>query len=117
MLINAKGKTETAGGEAPNLDPSVESSVEGDVLTCRLAGNWTTRRVAAVDKAMRAIPTRNGFRTLVVDLSEVGRMDTAGAWLIERLVSTARANGIETSIEGHNDVSRILLDAVGDASR
>ncbi|RLP22586.1 ABC transporter permease [Mesorhizobium sp. YM1C-6-2] len=116
MLINAKGKTETAGGEAPNLDPSVESSVEGDVLTCRLAGNWTTRRVAAVDKAMRAIPTRNGFRTLVVDLSKVGRMDTAGAWLIERLLSSARAQGLETRIDGQTKVSEILLGAVGDAA-
>lgn len=117
MLINAKGKKGAASGDTPNLDARVESSVEGDVLTCRLAGNWTTRRVAAVDKAMRAIPARNGFRSMVVDLSEVGRMDTAGAWLIERLLSSARAKGIETSIEGQTEVSKILLGAVGDAAK
>ena len=44
-------------------------------------------------------------------------MDTAGAWLIERLVSAARAKGIETRIEGQNEVASILLDAVGDAAR
>ena len=44
-------------------------------------------------------------------------MDTAGAWLIERLVSTARAKGIETRIEGQNEVSEILLGAVGDAAQ
>ncbi len=44
-------------------------------------------------------------------------MDTAGAWLIERLLSSARANGIETSIEGENEVSKILLGAVGDAAK
>ena len=117
MQINAQREAGEGGGEAQNLDPRVDVREEGGELVCRLAGNWTTRRVALVDKAMRAIPARNGFRSLVVDLSDVGRMDTAGAWLIERLVSTARANGIETSIEGHNDVSRILLDAVGDAAR
>ena len=117
MQINAQREAGKGGGETQNLDPRVDMYEEGGELVCRLAGNWTTRRVAIVDEAMRAIPTRNGFRSLVVDLSDVGRMDTAGAWLIERLVSTARANGIETSIEGHNDVSRILLDAVGDASR
>jgi phospholipid/cholesterol/gamma-HCH transport system permease protein len=115
MLINAKGKARTVGGD--NLDPRVESGVEGDVLTCRLSGNWTTRRVAAVDKSMRAVAAHNGFKSLVVDLSEVGRMDTAGAWLIERLLSSARAKGIETSIEGHNEVSKILLGAVGDAAK
>ena len=117
MQINAQREACKGGGETQNLDPRVDMYEEGGELVCRLAGNWTTRRVALVDRTMRAIPTRNGFRSLVVDLSDVGRMDTAGAWLIERLVSTARANGIETSIEGHNDVSRILLDAVGDAAR
>jgi phospholipid/cholesterol/gamma-HCH transport system permease protein len=117
MQINAQREAGEGSGKPPNLDPRVETREEGSVLTCRLAGNWTTRRVAAVDKAMRAIPARNGFQSLVVDISGVGRMDTAGAWLIERLVSTARAKGIETRLEGHNDVSRILLDAVGDAVR
>ena len=121
MLINAQPETGTGDGRsdgpAPNLDPRVEMREEAGELVCRLAGNWTTRRVALVDKAMRAIPKRNGFRSLVVDLSEVGRIDTAGAWLIERLVSTARAKGIETRVEGQNEVSEILLGAVGDASR
>jgi phospholipid/cholesterol/gamma-HCH transport system permease protein len=121
MQINAQPEAGTGDGRgdgaAPNLDPRVETREESGVLTCRLSGNWTTRRVAAVDKAMRAIPARNGFHSLVVDLSEVGRMDTAGAWLIERLLSSARANGIETSIEGENEVSKILLGAVGDAAK
>jgi len=117
MLINAQREPETDSGQTPNLDPRVEVGEEGGALVCRLAGNWTTRRVAVVDKAMRAIPTRNGFRTLVVDLSDVGRMDTAGAWLIERLLSAARGNGLETRIEGQNDVSTTLLGAVSDASR
>ncbi len=121
MLINAQPEAGTGDGRgdgpAPNLDPRVEMHEEAGELVCRLAGNWTTRRVALVDEAMRAIPTRNGFEALVVDLSDVGRMDTAGAWLIERLVSSARAKGIETRVEGQNEVSEILLGAVGDAAK
>jgi phospholipid/cholesterol/gamma-HCH transport system permease protein len=120
MQINAQPEAGTGDGRgdgpAPNLDPRVDMHEEGGELVCRLAGNWTTRRVALVDKTMRAIPTRNGFRSLVVDISEVGRMDTAGAWLIDRLVSTAGAKGIETRIEGQNEISKILLGAVGDAT-
>ena len=115
MLINAQPETGTGDGQ--NLDPRIEMREEAGELICRLAGNWTTRRVAPVDKAMRAIPMRNGFRSLVVDISGVGRMDTAGAWLIERLVSTARAKGMETRVEGQNEVSEILLGAVEDAAK
>jgi phospholipid/cholesterol/gamma-HCH transport system permease protein len=115
MQINAQ--PEAGAGDGQNLDPRVDMREEGGELVCRLAGNWTTRRVAAIDKTMRAIAAHNGFKSLVVDLSEVGRMDTAGAWLIERLLSSARAKGIETSIEGQNEVSKILLGAVGDAAK
>jgi phospholipid/cholesterol/gamma-HCH transport system permease protein len=116
MVINAQPDVSRAGNDTPNLDPRIETGEEGGALVCRLTGNWTTRRVAGVDKVMRAVPMRNGFRSLVVDISGVGRMDTAGAWLIQRLVSTARGEGIDTRIEGQNQVSKILLGAVADAS-
>src|SRR5688572_15804960 len=116
MQINAQPEAATGDERTQNLDPRVDMRENGGELLCRLAGNWTTRRVAVVDKAMRAIPERNGFRSLAVDLSDVGRMDTAGAWLIDRLVSTAGAKGIETRIEGQNEISKILLGAVGDAT-
>ncbi len=68
------------------------SSVEGDDADLP-AGRQLDDKAQSrpVDKAMRAIPARNGFRSMVVDLSEVGRMDTAGAWLIERLLSSRPA--------------------------
>ncbi|HEY6633629.1 MAG TPA: MlaE family lipid ABC transporter permease subunit [Rhizobiaceae bacterium] len=115
MHINAKGKEAAVIGD--NLDPRVETHEEGGVLSCRLAGNWTTRRVATVDAAMRAIPAQNGYRTLAVDISDVVRMDTAGAWLIERLLASARAKGVETRIEGESEVAKILLSAVSEASK
>ena len=117
MLTNANSEASASDAQSANLDPRVEMREADGVLTCKLSGNWTTRRVALVDQAMRAIPDRKGFRELVVDLSEIGRMDTAGAWLIERLFSAARAKGIETRIEGQNEVASILLGAVGDAAK
>jgi phospholipid/cholesterol/gamma-HCH transport system permease protein len=116
MVINAQPDAGTVEEKAPSLDPRVETGEQDGVLVCRLAGNWTTRRVAAVDKAMRDIAMHNGFGSLIVDISGVGRMDTAGAWLIQRLVSTARDKGIKARIEGQNEVSKILLGAVADAT-
>ena len=54
MQINAQREAGEGGGEAQNLDPRVDVREDGGELVCRLAGNWTTRRVALVDKAMRA---------------------------------------------------------------
>lgn len=112
MLINAKRKTSTADG----LDPQVETAEEGGALVCRLTGNWTTRRVQVVDRDMRALAEEGKSRSLVIDISGIGRLDTAGAWLIQRLVANARAKGVETRLEGDNDVTKILLGAVADAT-
>ncbi|MCX7303353.1 MAG: ABC transporter permease [Hyphomicrobiales bacterium] len=116
MVINAQLEASKARDPAPNLEPRIEESEAGGMLTCRLAGNWTTRRVAGVDKAMRAIADRKGLTALVVDVAQVGRMDTAGAWLIQRLVATAREKGVDARLEGQSDVTKILLGAVADAS-
>ncbi|MEW9835659.1 MlaE family lipid ABC transporter permease subunit [Mesorhizobium marinum] len=112
MQINAQLDVGKGEGQAPNPEPRVETREEGGALVCRLSGNWTTRRVAAVDKAMRALAARNGFASLVIDISGVGRMDTAGAWMIQRLLVAARAKGLDARIEGQNEVAGILLGAV-----
>jgi phospholipid/cholesterol/gamma-HCH transport system permease protein len=111
MLINAKRDAKTADA----LDPRVETSEEGDQLVRRLTGNWTTRRVAAVDAEMRDIPGGR-FKALVIDITDIGRLDTAGAWLIQRLIATARAEGMDTRLEGQTEVTKILLGAVADAT-
>ena len=117
MLTNADSEASASDAQSANLDPRIEMREEGGVLTCKLSGNWTTRRVVLVDKAMRDIPNGRGIRELAVDISAIGRMDTAGAWLIERLISAVRAKGVETRIEGKNEVASILLGAVGAATR
>lgn len=112
MLIGAQQET----GSGDQLDPRIEASEESGALFCRLTGNWTTRRVASIDKAMRSITEQEGLRSMVVDVSGMGKMDTAGAWLIQRLLITAREKGIEARLDGVSEVSQILLGAVADAT-
>lgn len=109
---------EDASGEAPaGGRPRIAVEQEGDVLGCALAGTWTTRTVADVDADMRAIEKRSGFRTLALDLSGIEKIDTAGAWLIDRLASANRKRGVEIGIQGQSRITSILLDAVGEAAR
>ena len=119
MLINANRKQAAGDGAATeNLDPRVELREEGGRSICRLcrqlddAQGRADRRGDARDRGAQRFR-----RSLVVDLSDVGRMDTAGAWLIERLVSAARAKGVETRDRGAERGATILLGAVGDAAR
>ncbi len=96
--------------------PQIEVREDADRLVCALSGNWTTRRVYQIDDAMRALEQR-GAREVVLDVAGIGRIDTAGAWLIERLVAALRARQVDVRVEGESEAARILLAAVGEATR
>lgn len=113
------GKREASGGAADGRDhgPQVAVAEREGVLACVFTGIWTTRTVAFVDAEMRKIEARKGFVTLALDLSGIEKMDTAGAWVIDRLVSANEKKGVAVQMEGRSDVAKILLGAVSDAVR
>ena len=117
MSINADGDTTARSAQPDNHPPRLELEEHGDALVCILDGHWTTRTVGRMDKQMRALSQRKGLRGLIVDISEVDKLDTAGAWLIERLLSDMRARGVETRIDGKGEIATILLDAVAEAAQ
>lgn len=113
------GKREASGGAADGRDhrPQVAVAEREGVLACAFTGIWTTRTVAFIDAEMRKIEDRKGFKTLALDLSGIEKMDTAGAWVIDRLVSANEKKGVEVRMEGHSEVAKILLGAVSEAVR
>jgi len=107
MLTKAKGDTSRAGDGRP---AAVESDEDGTtVLT--LSGVWTTRTAALVDAKMRKLASAPRKR-LVVDLARVEKLDTAGAWLIERLLAEASGRGTAVSLRAVTPVMSTLLEAV-----
>ncbi|ESW96914.1 toluene ABC transporter permease [Mesorhizobium sp. LSJC268A00] len=113
------GKRDASGNAAKEADhqPRVAVGEEGGVLGCAFSGIWTTTTVALIDAEMRKIEQRKGYQTLALDLSHIEKMDTAGAWLIDRLVSVFEKKGVEIKMQGQSDVASILLGAVGEAVR
>ena len=97
--------------------PKVAVHQEGDTLVCALSGNWTTRRVHFVDHDMRAVGTRSDAKAMTLDISGIQRIDTAGAWVIERLIAANEARGVETALVGQSEAAGVLLQAVGEATR
>ncbi|WP_027058830.1 ABC transporter permease [Mesorhizobium loti] len=113
------GKRDASGTTASEADhqPRVAVGEEGGVLGCAFSGIWTTRTVALIDAEMRKIEKRSGFKTLALDLSHIEKIDTAGAWLIDRLVSVFEKKNVEVRMQGQSEIASILLDAVAEAVR
>ena len=96
-------------------EPSLTAERSGGDVDCRLEGDWTTAGIAAVDKELRALEADRGMTRVRLDLSGVGRMDTAGAWVVHRTLNTLKANGIQVEISGAGEDEATLLDAVAEA--
>lgn len=72
------------------LDPSESDGARGSVY--RVAGALTITRAATTQREIEAMPD-----PLTIDLSEIDRMDTVGAWLVYRTVRDRGAKVVGAS--------------------
>ena len=86
-------------------DPN--EGAEGDGATFRMAGAITISRAGTTAREIQAEPD-----PLTIDLSDVTRMDTVGAWLVYRTVRDRNAKVVGASPE-----AKSLLEQVADADR
>lgn len=76
-----------------------------------LAGSWTIEASRAIeDAAAKLVEAAKGARLVVLDLARVERMDTAGAWLIDRARADLETAGIASQFEGVRPEYATLLD-------
>lgn len=81
-----------------------------DGNTIRLAGSWTS---TTLEKAFAQLPRKiPEVGLLTIDLAEVGALDTAGAWFIERTVRNLRRDGREIEFVNLSPGARMLLSLV-----
>jgi phospholipid/cholesterol/gamma-HCH transport system permease protein len=74
-----------------------------------LAGRVAVDRIEALDRSLKAW---RGGGSVVVDLSNVDVLDTAGAWLVVTLVQRLEGEGATVRVEGASETQRQLLDRV-----
>src|ERR1700737_3020832 len=90
--------------------PEFSSQRVGDTVTLNLGGHWTVDASAAIEARADALLVEgDGARRVVLDLGRVGRLDTAGAWLIDRARQTLNTKGVDARLESVRPEYEILL--------
>jgi phospholipid/cholesterol/gamma-HCH transport system permease protein len=91
--------------------PVFTSNRSGDAITFKLAGPWTITDSAAIEASAKALLAEGGSaRQVILDLGSVSRLDTAGAWLIDKTCQSLGAKGTEARLEGVRPEYKILLE-------
>ena len=92
---------------------AAEYSIEGDGAdaTLHLRGRLTLARIGDVHDALQADVASHGPLAWI-DLSGIERIDTVGAWLVERLVKSTGA-----TVSGASPEAETLIDAVSRADQ
>jgi phospholipid/cholesterol/gamma-HCH transport system permease protein len=92
---------------------SLTATVKAQGLDLAATGAWTAERAPELEKIVDDMAHRYGeTRHVDIDLSKLERLDTFGAWLIERLNRTFVARGSTTRILNLSDSDRSLFEEV-----
>ena len=93
--------------------PTLERIARGGALALCAAGSWTARYAGDLERLVGEAEKLQGSRPdIFIDVSQVSRLDTFGAWLIERLRRNLTDGGAEAKIAGLSANYSSLVDEV-----
>jgi phospholipid/cholesterol/gamma-HCH transport system permease protein len=96
-----------------NGDPVLEPIAQGNALALRASGSWTAPFAPELEAMVSSAEKLAGSRpNIFIDVSRISRLDTFGAWLIERLRRSLTQGGIEAKIAGLSTDYASLVDEV-----
>ena len=77
-----------------------------------LSGSWTARGIGAIQRQLEAVRVPSKTQ-LVADGAQLEALDTAGAWVLQKLLLRLRGEGIVVNLRGLRPEFAKLLQAVG----
>ena len=92
--------------------PALHGESGDGELVLRASGDWLARTIGSIEKTAQEAGQADLGRRIVVDLDAVERIDTAGAFVIERLVRDLRSGDREVKLKGADERNRALFAAV-----
>jgi len=96
-----------------NSDPKLERIAKGNALALCATGTWTASFAPVLERMVAdAEKLAGGPQSIFIDVSEVAKLDTFGAWLIERLRRNLTKGPVEAQIAGLSTNYSSLVDEV-----
>ena len=93
------------------MEAAFDLREDGARRVLALSGDWTVWTVGALDAPLRELTGTLGD-DITVDVSKLGRMDIAGAWLVERTLGIDPATGdAVVNLQGDHPNAQRLFDA------
>ena len=91
----------------------LEGNTEGDRLTLTAGGAWIAENASPLESEVNNAARRyDTVKQVDIDMGGVERLDTFGAWLLERLRRAFIARGCNTQVTGLKEDYRALIDEV-----
>ncbi|MBR0843960.1 ABC transporter permease [Bradyrhizobium liaoningense] len=94
-------------------DPKLERIAKGNALALCATGTWTASFAPVLERMVADAEKLAGTpQNIFIDVSEVAKLDTFGAWLIERLRRSLTQGTVEAQIAGLSANYSSLVDEV-----
>ena len=91
----------------------ISGQSRGEDLDLAAAGSWTAEHSRTLEPQVDAATRTNSqVRKIAIDVARIERLDTFGAWLLERAMRTWTSQGCETRLIGLRDDYRGLFEKV-----
>lgn len=101
------------GADILSSDPKLERIAKGNALALCATGTWTASFAPVLERMVAdAEKLAGGPQSIFIDVSEVAKLDTFGAWLIERLRRSLTKGPVEAQIAGLSANYSGLVDEV-----
>jgi phospholipid/cholesterol/gamma-HCH transport system permease protein len=98
-------------------DAFLRSTLDGGRLVLAPAGEWTAQRAGEIEPLVDAVVReRPQVERVDIDARGIERLDTVGAWLVERLRRAWADAGVKTAIVGLAPHYQVLLSEVAQSN-
>jgi phospholipid/cholesterol/gamma-HCH transport system permease protein len=96
----------------------LRGGTDGDRLALAAAGAWTADRARELEASIdRTVANLHGAKSVDIDMRGVERLDTFGAWLLERLVRAVGASGATAKVASLPERYRGLIEEAHEVNR